>query len=96
MKKSFLTLVAALVLFNANVFAGSLRTGGKTLVESGRTTELASWLKDICGATGSRTSYTITTTPKTTQVMYTSQESTTIGWVARDTDTQFTTKLTAA
>ena len=63
MKKSFLTLVAALVLFNANVFAGSLRTGGKTLVESGRTTELASWLKDICGATGSRTSYTITTTP---------------------------------
>ena len=63
MKKSFLTLVAALVLFNANVFAGSLRTGGKTLVESGRTTELASWLKDICGATGSGTSYTITTTP---------------------------------
>ena len=63
MKKSFFTLVAALVLFNANVFAGSLRTGGKTLVESGRTTELASWLKDICGATGSRTSYTITTTP---------------------------------
>ena len=63
MKKSFLTLVAALVLFNANVFAGSLRTGGKTLVESGRTTELASWLKDICGATGSRNSYTITTTP---------------------------------
>ena len=65
MKKSFFTLVAALVLFNANVFAGSLRTGGKTLVESGRTTELASWLKDICGATGSRTSYTITTTPNT-------------------------------
>ena len=63
MKKSFFTLVAALVLFNANVFAGSLRTGGKTLVESGRTTELASWLKDICGATASRTSYTITTTP---------------------------------
>ncbi|MGN0228955.1 MAG: T9SS type A sorting domain-containing protein [Muribaculaceae bacterium] len=63
MKKSFLTLVAAFVLFNANVFAGSLRTGGKTLVESGRTTELASWLKDICGATGSGTSYTITTTP---------------------------------
>lgn len=63
MKKSFLTLVAALVLFNANVFAGSLRTGGKTLVESGRTTELASWLKDICGATGSGNSYTITTTP---------------------------------
>ena len=63
MKKSFLTLVAALVLFNANVFAGSLRTGGKTLVESGRTTELASWLKDICGATGSGASYTITTTP---------------------------------
>lgn len=63
MKKSFLTLVAALVLFNANVFAGSLRTGGKTLVESGRTTELASWLKDICGATSSRNSYTITTTP---------------------------------
>lgn len=63
MKKSFFTLVAALVLFNANVFAGSLRTGGKTLVESGRTTELASWLKDICGATSSRNSYTITTTP---------------------------------
>ena len=63
MKKSFLTLVAAFVLFNANVFAGSLRTGGKTLVESGRTTELASWLKDICGATGSGNSYTITTTP---------------------------------
>ena len=63
MKKSFLTLLAALVLFSANVTAGSLRTGGKTLVESGKTELLSSWLKDICGATGSGESYSITTAP---------------------------------
>lgn len=63
MKKSFLTLLAAFVLFSANVTAGSLRTGGKTLVESGKTELLSSWLKDICGATGSGKSYTITTAP---------------------------------
>ena len=63
MKKSFFTLLAAFVLFSANVTAGSLRTGGKTLVESGNTELLSSWLKDICGATGSGTSYTITTAP---------------------------------
>lgn len=63
MKKSFLTLLAAFVLFSANVTAGSLRTGGKTLVESGKTELLSSWLKDICGATGSDKSYSITTAP---------------------------------
>ncbi len=65
MKKLFITLSIALGLFGAvDANAGVLVSGGKSLVDQGRTAELNSWLTDICGATGSGTSYTLSSSNK--------------------------------
>ena len=65
MKKLFFSLLITLgVLYTPNAMAeGTLRTGGKTLTEQGRTADLQSYLKNICGATNTGTGATINGTP---------------------------------
>lgn len=65
MKKLFFSLLITLgVLYTPNAMAeGTLRTGGKTLTEQGRTADLQSYLKNICGAKSTGSSATINGTP---------------------------------
>lgn len=66
MKKLFLSLIITLgAVYSPNIWAeGSLRTGGKSLTDQGRTTELNTWLLNICGANNTTSSCTITNTPQ--------------------------------
>ena len=66
MKKLFFSLLITFgaVSYSPCVFAGgTLRTGGKTLVEQGRTNDLTSWLLNVCGATSATSDASINGTP---------------------------------
>ena len=53
MKRLFITLITFAAYTASILAAGSLRDGGKTLTDQGRSNELNSWLTNICGATKS-------------------------------------------
>ena len=65
MKKLFFSLLITLgAIYTPNAMAqGTLRPGGKTLTEQGRTADLQSYLKNICGANSTGTNATINGTP---------------------------------
>ena len=65
MKKLFFSLLITLgALYTPNAMAqGTLRKDGKTLTEQGRTADLQSYLKNICGSTSTGADATINGTP---------------------------------